>query len=195
MLQLLQLTVHDVERRLETAVDLRAMEGTDVTSFSGYTVLTKIRRQENLVGGSRVRLRLRAPNGADVTMTAVYFGECATSGNAYDFSTTPTQLTFGGSASVTIPAKGIAVSDPIVFDFNVARHHIVAANVSSSTLRRFASKAGTRYVTSYYKAATSEAGTAAKSTDYTAVADTAYSVELIRVLHTAELPDITQETA
>lgn len=194
MLQLLQLTNHEVDRRLETAVDLRSMDGTDVTSFSGYTVLTKIRRQENLVGGSRVRVRLRAPNGADVTLTAVYFGECATSGNAYDFSTTPTQLTFGGSASVTIPAKGIVVSDPIVFDFNAARHHIVAANVSSGTLRRFSSPAGTRHVLSYYKAATSEAGTAAKSTGYTAVADTAYTVEIIRVLRTAELPDVTQET-
>lgn len=180
MIQLSIPTIIEPDRQFHIAVDLRDMDGVDVTGFSGYTVVTKIRRQENLLGGSRIRVVIRSPNNTDSSLSAVYIGEVATSGNAYDFASSPTQLTFNGKTALTLTAKQVYASDPVTLDFNSGKAHIVAMNVSSSALRRFTAPAGERNVISFYKAAVSEAGTAAKGSGYTAQADTAYGLTLIR---------------
>lgn len=186
LVPLLSRVVLDVDRQTQTAVDLSSLEGTDSTGFSGYTVVTKIRRAENIVGGNYIRLVLRAPNNTTSTLTAVYIGEVAASGNAYDFASTGTAVTFGGSASLSMAAKGVYVSDLITFDFNPAKAHLVAMNVSATALRRYTAPAGTRGVVSFYKAALSEAGTTVKTAGYTAQADTAYAIETIRSSRTLD---------
>lgn len=178
-------SVLDVDRQFYPAVDLRTMDGVDVTGFSSYTVATKIRNTENKIGGSRYRLQFRAPNASNGSVSAVYIGLAATSGQAYNFASTPTQVTFGGKTSLTLTAKKTFTSDPIIGDFNPSQAYIVAMNVSSSALRRYTGNPA-RGVTSYYKAATSEAGTVSKASGYTAQSNTAYSIILIEASRTTD---------
>ena len=168
--------VLDVNRQFSLAVDLTSLPGADATTFTTYTVVTKMRRSENLRGGNRVRVTFRGPNSTSCTLTAVYFGRAATTGNAYDFASSPTQLTFGGKTSVTFQANKSYSSDPITFDFDPSNPHIVAMNVSTATLRRLTAPTESTGLTSYYRAATSEASSTTKTAGYTAQADTAYAI-------------------
>lgn len=184
MIQLSVPVILPPDRQFHTTVDLQGLVGTDVTGFSGYTVVTKLQRPINQVGGSRVRLVIRAPNDANSSVSAVYLGEAATSGHAWSFSSAATQVTFSGQAGLTLAAKGVFMSDPVVFDFNPAVAHLVAMNVTSSSLRRLT--ASDTSVISFYKAATAEAGTTTKSSGYTSQASTSYGLVLIQAARTPD---------
>lgn len=176
MIQNIAYTIYPVDTAYHTTIDLSTLTGTDVTGFSGYTVVSKILLAENIVGGERVRLSLRAPNSANGSVSAVYFGEAATTGNAYNFASTPKQITFGGKTGLTLTAKKVFTSDPVIVDFNPGKSHIVAMNVNASTILRGTAPAGVRQIVSYYKAATSEAGTVSKASGYTSQANAVYSL-------------------
>ena len=63
--------------------------------------------------------------GNDYTIGEQYIQIAASAGDAYDFNTTPVQITYNGgspSASVT----GDIVSDPIQFPFNGATDYVIA---------------------------------------------------------------------
>jgi hypothetical protein len=184
MLQIVVPVILGVDRQFHRAVDLRDLDGVDVTGFNGYTVVTKIRRTENQLGGSRIRLVLHGPNNSSGSLSAVYIGEAATTGYAWSFASSATQVTFNGASSVTLNAKDRVTSDQITYDFNPARAHIVAMNVSASSLRRLTAPKGDRAIVSYYKAATTEAGTTVKSSGYTTQADTSYCLEVIHASRT-----------
>lgn len=176
-------TILDVDWQNNLAVDLRSMTGTDVSGFSGYTVVVKIRRVENLVGGSKVRLRIAAPVGSSGSLSAIYFGRSAgASGRAWDFASSPTQVKFNNGTSLTLSANGIYTSDPFTFTFDTTRAHSVAMNVSSSALRKLTTPVGGHSVASFYKAATSEASSTTKSSGYTAQGRTSYGIFLIKAI-------------
>ena len=64
--------------------------------------------------GSRIRLTLSSGglNGNPLVITAAYVG-IATGDRTYAFTTTPTQLTFNGNATVTIPTYETVLTDDV----------------------------------------------------------------------------------
>ena len=82
------------------------------STFAGYTLVQVIPSSKiTLTGGTQVRVRFKSGSGG-YAITKCYIGEGASSGDAYDFATTPTQLTFsGGSAGFTIGASTTIKSD------------------------------------------------------------------------------------
>ena len=175
-----------IDRQYENTVDLRNLVGTDATAFNSYTVVVKIKASENLVGGTKCRLAIRAPNTTTCAWTAMYFGQAASSGNAYDFATTPVQVLFGGLGGLTVQQQKTVMSDPINLEYNPAKAHVLAINVSGTTLRRLTSTT-TRGVVSYYRAATSEASTVSKTSGYTAQANTSLGLSLIQAWRAVDL--------
>lgn len=65
-----------------------------------------------VVGGTKVRLTIRANATYTVNVGAMYVGIGATSGDNYDFGATPTQVTFGGLTTATV-TSGDLLSDEI----------------------------------------------------------------------------------
>jgi hypothetical protein len=176
-----------IDRQWENAVDLRTYTGSDVTGFSGYTIAVKMKTGVNLLGGTKTRVFIAAPNTAACSWSAMYIGEGATTGNAYNFATTPVQVTFGGKTSLTLAQKGTATSDPIALDFNPTKTHILAFNVSSSALRRLTTTDPAKQVISYLKAATSEAGTVAKASGYAGHTNISYGLKLVQAWRAVDL--------
>lgn len=80
-------------------------------SLTGITVRDLV---HTTVGGNDLRLRLSNAYGtAPVTFSDVYVGRPVSDSSAALVPGSNRRVTFGGSASVTIPAGGIAVSDPL----------------------------------------------------------------------------------
>ena len=183
-------TIITPDAGFSSAVDLSDLSGTDHNTSigTGLTVVVRIRPVRNLRSGNQLRVYLRGANSQSTTVTAAYIGEAATSGHAWDFASSPasTQLTFNSTGSVVIPEKRVAVSDVVDFEFNAARVHLVAFTVTAGYLRHLTAVPGSKEVVSYYKSNTSEAGTADKSSGYTAFGDTAFS--LLRIT-TAQIED------
>ena len=92
----------------------------------------------NLIrGGSAVKIALRAASGSTVNVAKVYIGRAATDGSGLDFIGTPTQVLFGGSASVAIAAGTIVESDTVAYTIDATHDLIVAVYVSAGSTQNF----------------------------------------------------------
>lgn len=105
-------------------------------------------------GITMVRFTFQAGAAEGLIITNAYVGHAAAAGDAYDFDTTPTQITFGGLAFATIAAGGVVVSDWIYFAYNKTSALLVAyyigGGTSDDTIRY---KTGLANVNHYSKAA------------------------------------------
>lgn len=77
----------------------------------GYTMRQVIDSTEIAATGNKVRVYIEADGDQGFDLGNAYVGIKSTSGDAYDFESTPVQLTFGGSNSVYIPAGARIQSD------------------------------------------------------------------------------------
>ncbi len=74
-----------------------------------------------------IRLRLRSTStSASTHVDAVAIGSVAASGDAYDFASAPTVVTFAGAADVTVGPDDVATSDPVVLALGPGADYLVA---------------------------------------------------------------------
>ncbi len=104
-------------------------------SFGGYTSrqLIKAAALAN-PGGLKTRITLAAPaSGNPCNVIACYAGIGATSGDLYDFATTPTQLTFATSTTVSIPVGTSVVSDELNWAPQTGDNLVIATAMSGGS--------------------------------------------------------------
>lgn len=148
-----------------------ALNANNSAGWSGYTILTVIASaQVSNTGGSKIRVTVDAPSASTYVVGAAYIGLAATSGDPYDFESSPgpVQLTWGGSATPTFSAGSVNLSDEIVFSIPASRGLVFAMySASSSTVRVIAAATG---YSSYFKSG-NDASTVNRSgyTDYTSI--------------------------
>lgn len=97
--------------------DLRRLttEISDSTGYSGYTIRC-VYDPGATKNATKVRISFKSANSGGVVMGEAYVGKQAASGDAYDFATTPTPITWnGGSTTCTIPANTSQQSDEVNF--------------------------------------------------------------------------------
>jgi hypothetical protein len=145
-------------------------------NYAGYTIVTKFMPTFLQSSGTGVRLTLHGPvnAGSAVTVSKVTISPAATASTSdlYDSSTTPTNVTFRSSDSVSLARNGYALSDEITFTIDRSRAILIAYNVSSSGGGMVPIRTGinTSYASSFFRAATAEAGTTNRTTGYSASA-------------------------
>lgn len=116
--------------------------------------------------GNIVKVRMRASTAGPVTVSACYIGLAATSGDAWNFASSPTQLTWSGSSSVTLTADLESDSDQVAFAVTGASIAI-AMNITALGWNRFRTGLSSDYVR-YFKSGVSEAASTTKGASYTA---------------------------
>lgn len=89
----------------------------DDGGWNGYTLRQVINSAQLAnTGLSKARVSFIASSTAGgMVIGAAYIGMAAGSGDAYDFSTTPTQLLFSGGSGVTVAQGATTVSDMATF--------------------------------------------------------------------------------
>lgn len=120
--------------------------------------------------GSKVKLTFKSATSGTQSfiIDKCYIGKQASSGDAYDFASAPTQVTFnGGSAGFTIANGGNTLtSDEIVFDFDgsdiIVSFHTVGTTGEGFSVKTAASAA----MQAYYKNAADDSATV-NATGYT----------------------------
>ena len=145
-------------------------------TFSGYAVRQLISSGNLLTsGGTSVRVTFLLSASVSATITGAYIGHAASSGDAYDFETTPTQLFFGGDAGVTVAANTSQITDPANFVIDPAKNLIVSFQCSSNTAVRYASSSPGN--TGYYRLGGSASDV--NTTGFSAASGIVYFVTLI----------------
>jgi len=139
--------------------------------------------------GDKVKLTFKsATSGSqNFIIDKCYIGKAASSGDAYDFASAPTQVTFnGGSSGFTITNGGNTLaSDEIVFDFD-GSDIIVSFHTVSNTGEGFSVKtAASSAMQAYYKNAADDSGTV-NATGYTDMSRDLAGLTKIEVLDTAD---------
>lgn len=179
-----------------TAISLNFAKFTTDASRSSYTVVTKIPAAYFAIDGSSCRLRLVLPKTAG-TITNIYIGQVATSGNAYDFDGNQVEVRFAGASGVTWLASSAVhdiTSDEVSFPITGTSAIIIAFNIGTTTTimktttLAFSSSTGDGIpaystgdpVISYYHSALSEAGTTSKTASYTVVKGACYGAYFIQ---------------
>lgn len=145
------------------------------SSFNTYTSVVRLEVGALTLPSNSItmmRITMAASSVKPLVITNSFIGHAATVGNSYDFLSTPVQLFWSGSASITIPIGGTALSDWAVFSYNKTNALSIATYTNGG-----AALDGVRYrlglganVNNYYKVATNEAGTVIKSAGYSTAA-------------------------
>lgn len=153
----------------------------DASGWANYTTRTIIDKSVFGISipASKMIMHISASNTTGTTLTKLFVGHAAATGDAYDFESEPTQLLTGGSPSAVMGAGGSAIFEGN-FAFNPAKNLIVSAHCSSNYIRRRPGPiAG---YTNYYKAGDDAA--TVNATGYTANgnAGAIYSFTKIEVL-------------
>lgn len=105
------------------------------TGWSGYTIRVRIKAAQ-IVAGSRFRLTL--DNGTNpIAMSSQYIQTRNMAGDTYDFSTTPIQVMYAGSPTISSGSGGTFVSDEILLSQTATEDIIISSYFSGATnLRR-----------------------------------------------------------
>ena len=121
------------------------------TGMSNYTCRNIVIANSISSSGSGVKINFKASASLGLSLDSVYIGEGASTGNAYDFLSTPTKVTFNsGSSGFTIATSGTISSDTIQFSFDKTKKYIISFHVSNSgsgTNDSLAGRSGTNYWT------------------------------------------------
>lgn len=150
---------------------------------STHTYVVKIQPILITGTGNSIRLVVVGPGtaGATTVLSNTWIGLPATTGNTWSFkssSPAPTRITWGGSNSVTVSQGQTAISDIISFQFNDVATSI-SFDIASGSVIRKRTGLNTANAASYFKAATTEAGTAVKSASYTTEGGVVYAISYI----------------
>jgi hypothetical protein len=137
-----------------------------------------------LSGAGTVRIKLRGPGTGSTVISAIYIGQVATSGNAYDFDGNQVQVLFGSSGSVTLDPGSEISSDNIDFNINGSSAILIAMDVTSGSPYTYGTGFGANYI-AYAKSGVSQAATTAKSTAYTSTGSGSGRVNIIDLIQVA----------
>jgi len=134
-----------------TAFDLTL--NVDSAGWNGYTIVPLFQPAGlTLPTGAiaQIRFTMQGPSVEGCYISECYVGHAAASGEAYDFAETPAQVTFDtGSASKSVAANSLVVTDWINFVYNKTSNLLVPMYISTAvdTLRY---RTGLSNVNSYY---------------------------------------------
>lgn len=103
------------------------------TTASNTTFRVRISSSQFVAGngGSKIRITLEGATSGSITFSAIYVGKAASSGS-YAFATTPQQVLFSGSSSVTPPTSSTVVSDEVSFSLDTSSDLVVSLYASGS---------------------------------------------------------------
>lgn len=106
------------------------------TAWSNFNVRLRIAASLLSSSGAAVRLSLRGPSsGSQTVISGMTIGHRATSGDAYDFDSTPVAVTVGGGQSFTVALSTTVLTDWITFPLDNTKDLIIAFHVTSGDLR------------------------------------------------------------
>lgn len=154
--------------------------GTSVAGgFGVYTVISKYLVAAQAATGTISRITVTGPSSGSLPLLAVYIGNAATSGNAYDFDGSQVQVLFGGSGSRTVATAEVVVSDDIAFSVTGSKSILIAANFGAGSAGASIAGLGGNYITYFNPGA--QAATTSKSAGYTIESGRIYSMFKIEV--------------
>lgn len=128
---------------------------------------------------ARVTFRAGTSGGEGLRIAAAYIGHAASSGDAFDFASAPTQLLFTGSGSVTIPTGTDLLSDTAGFVWDKTSSIIVSFYCDSAPNDSARNTTGLSGVDQYFIVA-NDPGTV-DATGYGVIAGRLEAVSLIEV--------------
>lgn len=152
----------------------------DMTLGANYTIVNKYAPSLLLASGSVVRLTFEGAMSGNTAITAAYIGLAALTGDAWDFASTPTAITWEKATSLTMIKGNNYLSDEITFALDDTVPIMVAMNVSTASVLRYASGLANHRL-AYIKSGVSEAATVNKGASYTSQAGYNYIVSKIEV--------------
>ncbi len=134
--------------------------------YGVYTIVSKFLTPVLAASGSICRITLTGPSVGGQSISAMYIGQGATSGNAYDFDGGQVQVLFGGSGSRFLATSEVVISDDVTFAITGAKPILIAFNLNTaaSNLARITGLSS-NYI-NYQLGAVAEAATSAKSAGY-----------------------------
>jgi hypothetical protein len=145
---------------------------TDGGALNGLTLVQRIAAAAmTLPAGTitQMRFSFQAGNAEGLVITNAYVQHRAGAGDAYDFSTTPIQILFGGSGTKTIAATTTEVSDWVTFAYDKTTDLLISFYSGGGTTNdtmRYKTGLNTTNFSDYFKTA-NDAATVNK-TGYTA---------------------------
>lgn len=155
-------------------------------ALGGYTILCKFRRSLLRVTGSKVRLTLQGfinpltHLSATLNNVTISTASTATGAKAWDSTTTPTAITFGGSASVTLARDAVRASDEITFEVDGTKPLIIGFNLAASAYASFSGGLTDEHVL-FRKAAVQEADDATRGASYTVTSGVSAYIKTLEV--------------
>lgn len=165
-----------------TFTDCVNISGTPgAAGFGVYTICVKFLPGALAASGSTCRLTITGPSIRDSSISSMYIGQAATSGNAYDYDGGQAQVTFGGSSAKLLGTNEVSVSDPVTFTIDQSRSIIVAFNLDTAlSALAYISGLSSNYV-SYNRAGSEAASLTSKSSGYAVQANRVLTVFKIEV--------------
>lgn len=143
---------------------------TSSTSDAGntFTFVQKFLPAVIAKSGGSVRVVFTAATTGPGTVTGCYIGLSATSGNAWNFAATPTQIFWdNGQSSKILTANGVFTSDIASFAVTGSQAISIAFQFATGFRSNSRTGLGSNYIR-YSKSGVTEAGTVSKGSSYTA---------------------------
>lgn len=149
---------------------------------SNHTFVIKLQPNYITDTGNYIRLVVSGPGtaGTTTTISNTFIGKPALSGDAWDFLASPTRVTWGGNNALTLKQGETITSDIIAYTLEDVPT-IISFDIASGSVVSKRTGVNNSYAVSYYKASTTEAGTANKGSGYTVVGGTVYLLNRIEV--------------
>ena len=108
----------------------------NANAWNGFTVVMQFPASVLTLPSSPitgVRVTFEAGTTEGLTVTNAYIGHRAGSGDAYDFSTTPVQLLWGGASSIAIGSGASSTSDMSNFQYDKTSDMLIAFYIGGGT--------------------------------------------------------------
>ncbi len=157
----------------------------DFNNSSTYAVRNVILSAAFSASGTSVAITLRSASAEGLTFTTCRIQEKAASGNAWDFSTTGTTVTFSGADGGTISSNSTLTSDTISFTLDKTKNYVVSFYISGSGAFDSARKKTTvSGCTAYTKIGTSADASGTTPSGFSDSGDDLIGVETIQVAQT-----------
>jgi hypothetical protein len=145
------------------------------------TIVQKIFPAALSATGSSIKIIAEASPDGPVTLSAAYIGLAATAtgAKAWDFASTPVQITWdNGQATKTIEAGQQVESDAASFTIDGSATICIALNMAANSRIIYRTGLGSSSIL-YFKNSVSEAGTVSKGASYTGTSGRADIISMI----------------
>ena len=121
---------------------------TNGSGNTGNTIRILLTAANIAQNGTSVAISLKAHSSSGATIDNAYIGQAATSGDAYDFASTPTEILWSGTSGVTLGAGANTESDFVTFTLDSTKDHIISFYLSAGDIQYGGAVAG---YSNYYK--------------------------------------------